>query len=178
MTPGLVIHYGDRTMTNLDNKRKHLLRPFGIVKRVVTAIILGLLIVIPQLDGSTMPMLDLTIVTGGSINGSVANSDVQSGFVVFEDQTELQVMSDVNWQVTANVVIDGSPAGTGNPTNLSIEVGNNDNPGEFNAGTGLVQTGTPGTINLTVDFRLNLSTLTDAPSGDFDYTITYTLEEL
>ena len=165
-------------MPILGSNRAHITRLAGVSRRVGTAVILTFIVSIWAFSGSTMPMLDLTVVTGGSVNGSVANSDVQSGFVLFEDETELQIMSDVNWQVTATVVIDGSPVGTGNPTHLSIEIGNNDNPGEFNAGSGLVETGTPGTSNITVDFRLNLSTLTDAPSGDFDYTITYTLEEL
>lgn len=125
---------------------------------------------------SSQPTLLLTVNSGASVSGSITRADVEAGFVQILDQTELHVSADVIWRVTASVALYSSPAGTGNPTPLSLEVGNNDNPGEFNPGSGLVQTGSAGTFDITADFRLNLSTLGDAPAGSFDYTITYTLE--
>ena len=46
------------------------------------------------------------------------------------------------------------------------------------SGGGPVQTGTPGTTQFTVDFRINLSTLGDAPAGTYSFTITYTVSAL
>ncbi|MBI1729399.1 hypothetical protein HY229_01830 [Candidatus Acetothermia bacterium] len=124
----------------------------------------------------SQPTLSLTVNSGASVSASITRADVESGFVQILDQTQLHVSADVAWRVRASVALDSSPAGTGNPTPLSLEVGNNDNPGEFNPGSGIVQTGSAGTFDITVDFRLNLSTLGDAPAGSFNYTITYTLE--
>ena len=136
----------------------------------------GYLILAPD-EVNTMPMLTITILSGGVTNGSIVAGEVQTGLDDYPDQTTIEVISDVNWKVTASVVVVSNPPGTGNPSATAIEVGNNDNPGEFNAGGGLVQIGTPGTVSFPVDFRLNLSTLGDAPNGNYSYTITYTLAE-
>jgi hypothetical protein len=136
----------------------------------------GYLILAPD-EVKTMPNLTITILSGGTTNGSIVSGEVETGLDDYPDQTNIEVMSDVNWKVTASVVVVSNPVGTGNPSPNAIEVGNNDNPGEFNAGGGLVQTGSAGTVTFDVDFRLNLSTINDAPSGNYSYTITYTLEE-
>lgn len=125
---------------------------------------------------SSQPTLLLTVLSGASVSGSITRGDVEAGFVEILDQTQLHVSADVAWRVTASVLLDSSPAGTGNPSPLSLEVGNNDHSGEFNPGSGPVQTGSAGAADISADFRLNLGTLNDAPAGSFNYTITYTLE--
>jgi len=129
-------------------------------------------------DAQTQPNLAITVVSGSNVNVPVTAADVEAGRVEILDQTTLEVTADVNWQVNASVTIDSFPAGTENPTALALEVGNNDNPGVFNPGGGLVQTGAPGTTSFTVDFRINLSTLGDAPAGNYSFTITYTVSAL
>jgi len=137
-----------------------------------------LLATLPSEEAKVQTTLTISVVSGSSVNVSVSQADVEAGRVDIFDQTTLEVSANVNWQVTASVTIDSYPAGTENPTHLALEVGNNENPGEFNPGGGLVETGTPGTTTFTVDLRLNLVTLGDAPAGDYSFTITYTVSQL
>ncbi len=125
----------------------------------------------------TQPNLTIQILSGGNWTVSVTKDHVQLGRVDMNDQTQIEITADVNWKVTASVTLDAFPAGTQNPTNLALEVGSNDTPGQFNAGGGLVQTGAPGTVQFPVDLRLNLATLGNAPAGTYSFTITYTIQQ-
>ena len=147
-------------------------------RAVLVLIVLSATAVLFSLDAQTQPNLSIVVLSGSTVSVSVAAADVEAGFVEILDQTTLEVTADVNWQVTASVTLDSFPAGTENPTALALEVGNNDSPGVFNPGGGLVQTGTPGTTQFTVDFRINLSTLGDAPAGTYSFPITYTVSAL
>lgn len=151
------------------------MREFRVIM-IVLSLFTGLLVFAPA-EVKTQPNFTISILSGGTTNGSIVVAEVESGIDNYPDQTTIEITADANWKVTASVVVVSNPSGTGNPSATAIEVGNNDNPGEFNAGGGLVQTGTSGTHSFTVDFRLNLSTLGDAPSGNYSYTITYTIDE-
>jgi len=64
------------------------------------------------------------------------------------------------------------PSGTANCVAAAVEIENN-GTGTFNAGSGTVQSGT-GSMQFDAFTRLNLNTLTDAPAGTYEFTITYT----
>ncbi len=139
-------------------------------------IIFFFLALFPVHDAQTQASLTLTVTSGQSVSASVTKADVEAGRVEILNPTVIEITANVNWQVVASVVIDSFPAGTGNPTALALEVGNNDQPGQFNAGGGLVQTGVPGSFTFSVDFRINLLTLGNAPAGNYGFTITYTIQ--
>lgn len=144
---------------------------------LIIAVFLALAFVMAQ-PVHTQPSFTLQILSGGNWAVSVTNQHVQVGQVGMNDQTEIEITATVNWKVTASVALDAFPTGTQNPTYLALEVANNDNPGEFNAGGGLVQTGAPGTVQFNVDLRLNLATLGIAPAGTYSFTILYTIQSL
>lgn len=162
--------------------RTPIMRGSSILSRaartVLIAIVLSVVATLSVNDAQTQPSLTIVVLSGGVVNVPVTAADVETGRVEILDQTTLEVTADVNWQVNASVTIDSFPAGTENPTALALEVGNNDSPGVFVPGGGLVQTGVPGTTSFTVDFRINLSTLGDAPAGNYSFTITYTVSAL
>ncbi len=126
-------------------------------------------------------VMTVTIITGGTLNGTVAKADIEAGRIEFLSQTTLKVVSTKNWRVRATASVVGFPGGADDPTANAVEIKNN--LGVFTpAGPPgvIVQTGTPtpaAGVKFNVDLRVILSLFGDGKIGSYQFTVNYTIEE-
>jgi len=125
-------------------------------------------------------VMTVTIVAGGTLNASVAKTDIETGRIEFLSQTALKVVSTKNWRVRATCSVASFPAGADDPTPNAVEIKNN--LGAFTpcGGGVIVQTGAPtpaAGVTFNVDLRVMLSLFGDGKIGSYQFTVNYTIEE-
>jgi len=123
------------------------------------------------------PNFTLQITAGGTVSAAVGAADVEAGFVEMLDQTTLEITANGNWKVTASVTNVVFPVLATNAIPTAVEVKNNDTglyvPGGGVVQTGLIADGSP--VAFTVDTRLNVMSIGNAPHGNYDFDVVYTI---
>ena len=139
---------------------------------------LGALDWVPVTVHYTEPVVQIDCLSPALCQNGVVleSSDVRAGFVSLQSTTlDVATCAACNWEVTAVVNLSTCPTGTTNCVTSALEF--QELGGGYLAGGGVIFSGT-GSQTFDADSRLNLSTLGDAPAGNYLFDVTYTVNLL